>query len=224
MRVLNLFIVLVLIAAIGAVVVAFLDLYPIPYLSEFAYGVKGYALAKTPDEALERFNKALEARNYNMAARYLDGDYQTQMRKNAKVAERLAKAVDNFRNAAKDRGLNSDKVEVYLAALEPFPSHISTKDVKESGDNATAVIAAESSSRLMPRVGVVIKLKKVDGYWRIELPLDAGSRALFEEIDRFGQDYVNALDAVKDRMKNSAVTKENVFGDLKQEIEKIKKP
>ena len=42
----------------------------------------------------------------------------------------------------------------------------------------------------------------MDGYWRIEMPLDPASRALFEEIDRYGQDYVNALDVVKDRMKN----------------------
>jgi hypothetical protein len=226
MRVLNLFIVLILLVAIGAVVVAFLDLYPIPYLSDFAYGVKGYALAKTPDEALDRFNKALEARNYNMAARYLDGDFQVQMKKNAKVAERMGKAIDNFRSAAKDRALNSDKVEAYLALLEPFPSRISTKDVKESagGDTAVAVISSESSSRLVPAVGEKLALKKVDGYWRIELPLTPVARARFEEIDRFGQDYVNALDVVNRDMKTDATTKENVFGHLKQKIEEVKKP
>jgi hypothetical protein len=224
MRVMKLFIVLVLIAAIGAVVVAFLDLYPIPVLSEFAYGIKGYGLAKTPDEALERFNKALEARNYNMATRYLDGECQTQMRKQAKVAERLAKAIDNFRNAAKDRGLNPPEVELMLASVEPFPSRISTKEVKTSGDTATAFIAAESSARAFPRTGQIYPLKKVDGYWRIELPLDPGSRTIFDDLDRYGQGYANALDVVKNRMKSDATTKENVRGDLKTEFEQVRKP
>lgn len=226
MRVLHLALIILVIAVLGAVTVAWFDLAPIPVLTEAAYGMKGYALAKTPQEALDRYNKGLEARNYAMASRFLDGDYQIQFRKQAKVAERLMKAIDNFRHAAKDRGYNDDKVEGILIKLEPFPSRISIKDVKESagGDSASAFIAAESGSRLEQQPAyAAVKLKKVDGYWRIDLPLDVYTRKVLEDLDRFGQDYTNALDVVKTRMKTDATTKENVFADLREETGRVKR-
>jgi len=225
MRVLHLIIIILVIAVVGAVGAAWFDLAEVPVLTEAAYGMKGYALAKTPQEALDRFNKGLEARNYKMASRYLDGDYQIEFRKQAKVAERLAKAIDNFRAIAKDRNYNDAKVESLLLKLEAFPSRISIKDVKSpGGDSATALIGAESGCRALPQTPHLVSLKKVDGYWRIELPLDAGARAIFEDLDRFGQHYTNAIDVVKTRMKTDATTKENVYADLKVEIENVKKP
>jgi len=223
MRVLHLFIIIVVLLAIGAVGAAFFDLATVPVLSEVAYGVKGYGLAKTPDEALERFKKALEDRNYKMAARFVDGDYAVQLRQHAKVAGRLGNAIDNFRSTAKDRSLAGDKVELALAALEPFPKTIKTINVvkSESGDKATAVITSESSSRLGFKTGRAVSLKKTEDVWRIEIPLTPVDRALFDELDKNGQDYVNALDVVKNQMKTDATTKENVSRELLSELEKV---
>src|SRR5439155_2898781 len=128
MRVLHLVLIVGFVVIVGAVGAAFLDLAEVPVLSELARGVKGYGLAKTPDEALERYKKALEERNYEMAARYIDDDYAVQLRKQAKIAGRLGKAIDNFRSTAKDRSLINDKVELMLARIELFPKTISVKD------------------------------------------------------------------------------------------------
>jgi hypothetical protein len=224
MRVLNLVIVLVVIAAIGACVVAYFDIAPVPVLSDVAWKIKGYGAASTPDEALDRFKKGLEARNYLAASRFLDGDYQIQFRKQAKVSEKLAKAIDNFRSAGQDRSLIDPRVEAILAVLEPWPKSISIKDVKPpEGDSTTAKLTTESSSRLLGKGGLIVRLKKSGGSWRIDIPLDPVSRAHFDEIEEHGQGFVNALDVVKNRMKGDATTKENVFGDLREEVNKVKK-
>ena len=227
MRILHLFLIILLIAVVGAVACAWFDIVPVPVLTDVAYNMKGYGEAKTPDEALERFNKALEARNYKMASRYLDGDFQVAFRKQAKVAEKLAKAIDNFRHACKDRSLNSDRVEAILLVLEPLPSRVSVPETpKESagGDKAVARITAEKSARIGGKAGLLITLKKVEGAWKIELPLDAAWRALFDDLDHNGQAYVNALDVVKERMKAGATTEETVFTDLRDEVKKVKQP
>ncbi len=296
MRLLTLFLVLLLIVVIGAGVVAWFDLAPVPVLTEWAYSMKGYGKASTPDEALDRFNKALQARDYEMAARFLDGDFAVELRKQAKVATRLARAIDNLRHACKDRALNADEVERILATLEPFPQRISKEQVQEvkkltgfvltdksfsalkdagmpdavadklkplkgerfyareayeeavgkhlekeerarwkeplvkhadkfeDSDVATAVIAAESSSRLVSKTQHIVTLRKVDGSWRIHLPLTPGARALFDDLDRYGQDFVNALDTVKNDVKREATTKSDVAKTLENEIRKVRKP
>jgi len=220
MRVLHLVIVIGLILVVGAVGAAFLDLAEIPILSETVRGLKGYALAKTPDEALDRYKKALENRNYEMAARYIDGDYAVQLRKQAKVAGRLGKAIDNFRETAKDRSLINEKVELLLARIELFPKTISVKDVRVDGDKAGAAIHSETSSRFV-KSARVIALKKTDGIWRIDLPLTGADREGLDYLEKNGQHVVNAVDAVKTRMKNDAVTKENVATDLREELHKV---
>src|SRR5205085_5445893 len=112
-------------------------------------------------------------------------------------------AIDNFRSTAKDRSLINDKVEVLLAKVEPFPKTISVKDVKTlpDGDKAVALIVPESSSRLVPKAGLPVTLKKTDGIWRIDFGLTPAARDVLDYIDKNGQDLVNALDAVRSRMK-----------------------
>jgi hypothetical protein len=219
MRVLHLFIILIVIALIGACLVSYFDLVQVPVLSETAWKIKGYGPADTPDDALEKFNKALEDRNYKAASRYLDGDYQVQFRKQAKMAEKLGKTIDNFRSVAKDFGVNANKIEELLLVLERFPKRINTKDIKKTDDSsAVAVITSEGGSRLVGPEVKVLKLKKVEGRWVLDIPLSPINRANLDWIDRHGQNVVNAVKGVTTRMKNDAVTKENVYNDLKQEL------
>ena len=227
MRVLHLTIILAIIAAVGLVALAFFDSSPIPALNEMVWNMKGYGLAKTPDEALDRFKKAMEARNYKAAARYLDGDYQVQFKKVAKTSQRMAEAVDNFRHAGNDRSYISDDVDKLIVDyhLEPFPKTITVKEVKqsESGDTAVALITTEITSKRVPPSLAQVQLKKKEDIWRIELPLTEVERAHFDWIERYGQDYVNRLDVVKNEMKTDATTKENVHSALKVQLEQVQK-
>jgi hypothetical protein len=226
MRLLHLFIILVVLAVVVLGGLAFFDMAPVPALNEMAWKMKGWGPAKTPDEALEKYKKAMDARNYTAASRYLDGDYQIQFRKIIKPAQRLAEATDNFRHAGNDRGYIDDpKVDAILISLEPFPKTINYK-VKESasGDTAVAELTMEKNSKQAAPMHATVPMKKKDDAWRIEFPLTDSDRAHFEMLEKYGQQYTNALDVVKNRMKTDATTKGNVFQDLDSEVKQVGKP
>ena len=80
------------------------------------------------------------------------------------------------------------------------------------------------TKRYLAQQGVsaeVVTLKKTDDIWRIEIPLTPRHRAIFDELETNGQDYVNRLDVVKNRMKTDATTKDDVFRDLLSELEQV---
>jgi hypothetical protein len=224
-RVLHLVIILAVVGVLVLAGLAFFDKSPIPALNEMAWSMKGYGLAKTPDEALDRFKKALEARNYEAASRFLEGDFQVQFRKVAKPASRLAEATDNFRHAGTDRGYIDAQVDAILYSLEPFPKTVTVKDVKKSegGDTATALITSDTPSHSIPQGGLAVTLKKKEDVWRLDIPLTPDWRAYLDGIEKYGQQYTNALDTVKTRMKTDATTKGDVQADLKKELEEVKK-
>src|SRR5262245_7040898 len=242
MRVLHLIIIILVIAAIGLGVTAFLDMAPIPALNEVAWNIKGYAPAKTPEEAIEKYNKAMGKRNYAAAARYLDDEYQRKFRNTAKVASKLSEAVVNFRSTAKANGIQSDKVEKLLLLVDPFPSSVTTEKVYPSeGGDVTADIKEEFETK-RPTMTRRIAMKKVNDAWRLDLkledrifvfnftpgqndtfPVETTRRLQLEFLDKHGQDLVNALNVVKNRIKTDATTKENVSGDLQDELQKALK-
>jgi hypothetical protein len=186
--------------------------------------IKGYKEAKTPDEAMDYFNKAMEDRDHNEAANYLDGDYAIQFRKVADKAEKLAKAIDNFRHGMENQGIRSDKVNDMLARLEPFPKRLRVLNMNKQGDDtATATVSVETGQ--LRAVGEsAIPLKREAEQWKIALPLTQSVRLIFDDIDRYGQDYVNAINVVKNRMRTDATTKENVAKDLDEELRKARQP
>jgi hypothetical protein len=49
-------------------------------------------------------------------------------------------------------------------------------------------------------------------------------RAIFDDIEKHGQDYVKAIEAVGRRMRTDATTKENVASDLQEELRKATQP
>ncbi len=234
MRILHLVLIILFIGVLGAIGAAWFDLAPVPVLSDLAWKMKGYAPADTSEEAIERFGKALESRNYKAAQRYLDGEYQRKFRDDAKIATKLAEALDNFRSTAKVGGIDSDKVEDQIKVVEPFPKYFkSVKKVGGSDESKEVVYTVEEewSSPRLPKYPRTVKVKKVEGAWRLDVSLDEivaphypiTRRDHLQIIDRNGQNLVNALNVVKNRMKTDATTKENVAADLKDELEKAMK-
>lgn len=185
---------------------------------------KGYKEAKTANEAMDYFNKALENRDYESAADYLTGDYAVQFRKIAPKASKLAKAIDDFKSAMTEHNIKSDKALVKLGALEPFPKQLKVIDVKTKGDKAEATVVPENGVRKAAAgPQQIMPLQRDNDQWKLAPPLTPAHRTNFDHIDKYGQDYVNALNVVKNRMKTDATTKENVFNDLKEELDKATK-
>ncbi|MBI1917225.1 MAG: hypothetical protein HYS12_21175 [Planctomycetes bacterium] len=224
----RLFFQLVLIVIIGTV--GYLALFQrdavISLFQKAKSTLKGYKEAKTPDEAMDYFNKAMESRDYNEAANYLDGEYAVQFRKVADKAEQLAKAIDDFRHAMEQHGIRSDKANAMLADREPFPKRLRVVDTiqKKGDDAAVAPVAVETGSQLRAVGTAAIPLKREAEQWKIVLALTPAVRLIFDDIDRNGQDYVNAINVVKNRMKTDATTKDNVAKDLEEELRKARQP
>ena len=240
------------VAAILVVVgVAYLALFQRGALmSLFAQGklaAQGYTHAKTPDEALDGFRRALKERNYEAAESYLGGDYAVQFHKGAKNGENLGLAIDNLFHTMETTGTKSDKVKLVLRLLDPFPADIKVLKVDASGERAVAYLAEESGSPLQitgnfadwtvdprmfrslfrsaPADGRVELRKEGEGgmaQWKIYLAVTSPLRDCVDYLADNGSNYVNAVNRVKEDLKNDATTKVSLENALKKALEESK--
>jgi hypothetical protein len=208
----------------------------------------GYTPAKTPSEALDSFRKAVKERNYEAAEMYLGGDYAEQFHKGAKNGQNLGVAIDNLTSTMQTTGTRSDKVKLVLRLLDPFPATLKVLKVEPAGDNrAYAVLTEESGSpleiqgnfqdwtvdarmfrslfRSVPSDGRVELRKEGDsanGQWKILLPVTPALRLCVDYLADNGSNYVNAINRVKEDLKNDATTKESLENALKKVLEESK--
>jgi hypothetical protein len=210
---------------------------------------QGFTPAKTPSEAIDGFRKALKERNYEAAQLYLGGDYAEQFHKGAKTGQDLGVAIDNLLSAMETTGTKSDKVKLELLLLDPFPPHIQAPSVKQDGDKATAALTEEINTSLLvqgsfadwhverrifrsllpyksiPVSGTVDLRKEGEGdkaQWKIYLPVTADLRLSVDYLADKGSNYVNAINRVKEDLKNDATTKEGLERALKEKLEESK--
>src|SRR5258708_4363536 len=125
MRVVVLVIVLLIVGAVGYVGLSiWQEMQPIWGFFQMA---RGYSPAKTPEEALEKFAKAVKERDYVSASEYCAGEYGKQMHKGAAAAKALGVAIDNLEQNMVNENIKSNKCKVWLRRLEPFPKVIQSK-------------------------------------------------------------------------------------------------
>jgi hypothetical protein len=212
---------------------------------------RGFTPAKSPNDALDKFEQAIEKRDYQAASLYVSGDYKEWFDKGIKDAEPIAKEIDNLRAAMKNNSVQSDKGQFVLFLLDPFPANFKF-EVKESSDTATATIHWTEEltnypgqnfqtingwqvdnrilNSLLPRVAalgaIVVSLKKEsDGFWRIQFSVQIGERKVANTVDylrKNGGNFKNALQSVKNDVKNNPTTKENFENALKVGLEQSK--
>jgi hypothetical protein len=213
-----------------------------------ALAAQGFTPAKTPSEALDSFRKAIKERNYAAAEMYLGGDYSEQFHKGAKNGQNLGIAIDNLFNAMEKTGTKSDKVKLVLRLLDPFPATLKVLKVEPNGDkSAYAILTEESGSpldirgtfqdwtidprmfrslfRSVPPDGRVELRKEGDsanGQWKIFLPVTPELRSCVDYLAENGSNYVNAINRVKEDLKNDATTKESLENALKKALEESK--
>ena len=113
MRVIVLVIVLLIVGAIGfAGVSVWQGWQPVWGYFQMA---RGYSPAKTPEEALEKFNKAIKERDYYTASEYCAGDFGKQMQKASAAAKAVATAVDGVEHNADLEGVKpTNKTVLWL--------------------------------------------------------------------------------------------------------------
>jgi hypothetical protein len=94
--------------------------------------LKGYGPAKSPREAMEKFLKSAQERQYKYAATYASKDYADKLLKLHDGARALGTAIDNVKSYLDDKQFGSDKTTQLLFMLDPFPAaYLKIGDVKE---------------------------------------------------------------------------------------------
>jgi hypothetical protein len=186
----------------------------------------GFTPAKTPEDALDKFKRALEKRDFETASLYCSGDYKEWIEKGKDDAKMLATAIDDLRHAMKMNGVKSDLAEYVLLFLEPFPANFKVTGVKKSSSEDKAVARLdwreELSSHeggfnagatwkvdnriwnsLLPRVITndpidVALVQEKDGTWTIQIPVQSGERHLRHTVEYLRKNGSNFKNALNE--------------------------
>jgi hypothetical protein len=185
---------------------------------------RGYTPAKSAEDALAKFKKAIEERDYETAALYCTGPYQEWIAKGAKEARDLGLMVDNLKSVMKSTGVKSDKANLVLFWLDPFPSGFRIENVQAGADKATAVLnwteevyfhASQAQSvgdwrvdvsmhntllplRLVPMAGIPVEVvADKDKSWKVVLPVEVvGGRHMRYPIESLLKNGSNFKNAI----------------------------
>ena len=130
---------LILVALIGgaAYVLVFHRDWLFKQIDEGKSLAHGYTAATTPADAMQKFHKAIVARDYKNAARYCTKDYAEQLTRAHDAANRIAGLVDRLKTIAKGK-YETEKSMLLLEKLDPFPTAFKFQSVehKEGQDKA----------------------------------------------------------------------------------------
>lgn len=233
-----------LIVVLMAVAVVIIGAYLFMFKrTEVVRAAKGYKNAETPQVAADMFKKAIENRDYDMAAHYCTADYAEQLRRGAKSASDMGEAMDDLTYQLKEHALMRDEVKIVLHALDPFPKEIQITVSKENGDNAEAAIVFTQplltaqptsgvwalkpeiyqvytrSMRFVNPTTVGVAMKKESSVWKFDFPSDPALQARVAYINDKHKNYINPMRVVTKEVKNDPSTKENTTKRLKQLLE-----
>jgi len=174
----------------------------------------GYTPAKTPDEALQKFRNAIKDRDYDTAATYCANPYAEQLRKLDK-AKRLAKSIDDLKSAAERRDIRlTERTTTWLRQVDPFPTTFEIVDIKEQGDQATAVLTEKgiwSAPVSLKREGTGNEKS-----WKIHAATTPWLRLHVDRLVDKHNDFANALDKVIDQIRGKEIMTK---GDLEAKLE-----
>jgi hypothetical protein len=138
MRLTSIIILAVIVLGGGYVAVFKWDEWVKPLFGEGKRALAGYKAAKTPQEAMEYFAKAIKDRDYETAAQYVDGTYKQDLeRAHTKGARDVAKEIDGFKAWVANKGHSTEFIVTSLFWLDPFPTNFQFgKITKESANDA----------------------------------------------------------------------------------------
>ncbi len=205
----------------------------------------GYSKANTPQEAADLFKKAIEAREYTIAAGYCTKEYGEQLTRGASAATDLAVAIDNLQYQLKERGLERDETKLALFLLDPFPKNITILVSKESGANADATLtfalppggnsqASAGKWALKPEMfqaftrsmvytaPTTVKVKLANDPtlgWQFDFPADPALQVRVAYLNDKAKNYVNAMKVITQDVKTDPTTKEDLTNQLKIKLE-----
>lgn len=209
---------------------------------------KGYKDADTPQVAADMFKRAIEKREYDIAAHYCTAGFGEQLKRGNAAAAELGEALDNLVYQMKEHGVMRDEVKVVLHSLDPFPKEVQITVSKESGDYAEAAFAFDvpyyagnqpssgswnlkdeirqvfpRSAKMVSVNKLAVAMKKEKEGWKFDFPADANLQLRVGYLNDKYKNYVNPIRTVTAEIKNDPATKENVTNRLKSLLEQAAK-
>jgi hypothetical protein len=228
---------------------AYLVLFQRAYVFSLFNMARGYPPAKTPQECVDGFKKAIENRDYAVASDvYCTGDYAEQLKKASEAAHALGTAIDNLKNQMKNKGFDSDRALLLLTLMEPLPTKYTTVDIKKASDTkASTVLKVDGDLSLKSdpswsmnvdssfyralcggavpanMAADLLLVGEKDKAWRLSIAVPAQMRAQVDRLNRKYKDYVLVIDKMKLAVRNDPMTKHDFEDKLKQELERAAK-
>lgn len=235
----------VVILGVVALVVAYVVIYR---RGDVARTAMGFKPADTPQVAADMLKKAIQDREYTIAADYCTAGYAEQLRRGGTAANELATTLDDLTYQMNERGLIRDEVKLALQAIDPFPKDVTITVSDVTGETARGAIQfgypllrgdnpgsgawhldpklfqvyTRSMPFMRPNVVVVGMKKEKDG-WKFDFPVDSTLQLRVGRLNEKYKNYVNPLDVLKQEVKIDPTTKENATSRLKTLLEQAAK-
>ena len=221
-----------LLAVVG--IGGFLYFFKREAVAELADSAQGYPRAKTPQECVDLFKKAVQARKYDKAARYCTKEYAEQLTRGADAGKDLGEAIDDVIHRMKNDGVLTSEIEFVLFINDPLPPDLKLTVQNTSDKEATAAIGVENPTLLSnptktwkfdpwfvkafyadyPRGHV--RLVNDGGVWKIDVPVTPEMRSRVDRLIRNHRDYVNALKKMSEEIRIERTTKADVATRLEE--------
>ncbi len=164
MRVSSVIIVLVLVGAVGFLVLTFGGWMAVGWFRKETFDkglavAQGYTKATTPAEAMDLFRSAIQARNYESASYYCTKDYSEYLKRTHTAAKDLGRELDRIRTFGKEKAILTDKVQIVLHRLDPFPLNFKVGPVPKEDAKGKTVGSFEWQALVLKNPGMVNQIQ-----------------------------------------------------------------
>ncbi len=195
----------------------------------------GYPDAKTAQEAVDLYAKAIKNRKYDTAAKYCTNDYGEQLRRGAIAAKELGTSIDDLRSRLNDSGVMHSEMDVVLYWIDPLPPSVKITLGKSKENEAIALIGVadipEPKSQptgswnydplflkgLYFGMPPFVKVVKQGEVWKLDFPVTPDLRIHVDRLNDRYKDYKRNLDKLSGEVKTEATTK----GETKKRMQEL---
>jgi hypothetical protein len=189
--------------------------------------IGGYPKAKSAQQCVDLFKKAIKAREYKTAAKYCSKEYAEQLTRAHDAARELGKAIDDLTFRMEKDGVSSSEIDVLLFLHDPFSPDLSLT-IQTSGDtSATASVDVSKPSLKTQRPGTWTVdplflqalyfgqpagwvIQSEDKVWKINLGVMPAQRERIDRLISHSKNYSNAFKKMSEELRVERTTKNDV--------------
>jgi hypothetical protein len=211
----------------------FLYMFKREAVADLADSARGYPKAKTPQECVDLFKKAVKERKYDKAAKYCTKDYAEQLTKAAPAAKELGTAIDDLTHRMQSDGVLTSEIELVLFYNDPLPPAL-TMTIKTTGDKESTATLGVTEPKLRTNYPASweydarfvrglyaylpgeVRLVKDGEYWKIDFPVVPAQREQVDHVIGNHRDYVISFNKMAEEVRIERTTKAEVEKRFKE--------